>query len=182
MSDDDQIGIFDEPEFFDDPDDAPTLSEARLRYRAALPKGSRCPCCDRYGQSYIRKLNSGMAAALIWLVAKAQELTKDEWIDVPKEAPRGVLAKARDFTILRYWGLIERPGSEDGRKKHPGLWRPTSDGIAFVRGERNAPSHVVVYNDQVERFEGTTTIAGALGERFRYDELLATWGLKKGSS
>ena len=161
-----------------------TISSAKEEYQASLPGGVICPCCERYGKSYRRKLNSGMALALTWIVCHSESkrggAAELPWVDVPAKAPRKVLASSRDFTILRYWGLIQRPTVRiNGREhtKHPGLWRPTTKGVAFVRGQAGVPSHAIVYNDCLRSLDGSpVTIQQALGQRFDYAELIAEWG------
>jgi hypothetical protein len=82
------------------------------------------------------------------------------------------------LATLRHWKLIEQQEQPDGErsKKASGFWRPTELGVNFVRRMARVPSHVVLYNNEVEGFTETTTdIEEALGKHFDYAELMG-WG------
>ena len=42
-----------------------TIAEAKQYLRKNFKEGTVCPCCDKYVKAYKRKLNSGIARALI---------------------------------------------------------------------------------------------------------------------
>src|SRR5215475_8244469 len=106
-----------------------TLLEAREAwYKAAKSEGGICPCCDRWGKWYQRGINATMAAGVVWLARMTADdrPQKDwDWIDVPRKGPRWMIA-SNQFTIMRWWGLVERnvplPGED---KKFSGWWRAT---------------------------------------------------------
>ena len=144
-----------------------------LRAEASRPHGS-CPCCGGRTKLYRRKMNSGMAAALCWLVANHGR----EYAHVAQGAGNIVL-RNRDYSKLELWGFIEQKPNEGGAKRTSGVWRATPEGEAFAMRETTAPSHAYVRSpgNVLEGFETTqTTIVEALGEHFHYQELMRGGG------
>jgi hypothetical protein len=144
--------------------------------REQLRAGFTCPHCGRYGQEYKRKLNSGMAASLIWLVKfyeSRKPLGVDFWVNVQENGTRQVLT-SREIGKLQYWGLAElKPNLDEPDKKESGLWRPTGKGIDFVYNRTRVPSHVFVYDDKVLEFSTeTVNVQDALGTKFSYADLM----------
>lgn len=151
-----------------------TLADARAGFRAELDKGTRCPCCDRFSKRYRRKLNSGMARVLIWLVRET-ERSGDEWIDVPARAPAWVL-RSNESGKMAWWGLVEvRENESDPSRKTTGDRKVTQKGFDFVYGRVTVPARVILYNDACEGFDGEDiTIKDALGKKFSYAELMGS--------
>lgn len=76
-----------------------TIEYAREWLRERLHDGATCPACTQHVQLYKRKLNSGMAKALIQIYRHAgQEWTRVQ--DMPN-APKG-----GDYAKLRFWDLL----------------------------------------------------------------------------
>jgi hypothetical protein len=140
-------------------DDSVTLGEARSWLRDRAAKGERCPCCRQNVKVYRRKLNAGMAA---WLIRFMLATRYGEW--------RHFRATARgsgDWSILRFWGLIEK--SED----EVGVWRVTKLGRDFASRRVLVLSHAVIYDNQCLRLDGDPiTVVNALGRKFDYQELM----------
>jgi len=149
----------------------PGLRETQEEFHQKLHEGDQltCPVCDQNCKVYKRKLNSGMAAALCWLV----RVFDGGWIDVPSDAPRFVL-RTKEYGTVRHWGLIEqRPNDDNPSKKESGLWMPTEEGIAFAKGQIRVPKHVYLYNNKPLQFsDEDTNIVEALGDKFDYAELM----------
>ena len=155
-----------------------TLAQARAALRDQLDDGATCPCCAR---RYHRRLNAGMAVALIALVRVARD-SDDGWAHAAQVQrwivgrlaaapahPTGELGK------LVHWGLVEQRERDDddtgGRTS--GYWRPTGLGTLFACDKQHVPSHVRLYNGQCEGLDGDwITIETALGRRFSYSELM----------
>lgn len=151
-----------------------TVAEARERLfgnKAIFRKGQRCPCCDQSVKLYSRRLNSGMAAALVWLVRTSND---GEYLHVPTIAPRHVIRIAGEFARLVYWKLIEDKPNQVTSKTHSGFWRPTEDGIDFVRKYLNVPTHAYIYNGRCRGVSDKTfNVHRALdGGPFDYQELM----------
>lgn len=147
-----------------------TLLQAKANLEANLDKGGACPCCGQHAQRYRRKLNSGMARALveIWL---RQKNTR-RWVRV--EVLVAALRVSPELGKLRWWGLVETKENDDAKKRTSGSWRLTEKGQAFLRDLVKVPSHAVVFNNQLERLEGKEIgIREALGSKFDYAELMA---------
>lgn len=102
-------------------------------------KGGHCPVCDRWGMVNKRCFNKTMAKSLVWLTHQG-----NDYIDVPGTAPVFVL-KTNQLASCRWWGLTERPPSDDDTKKHSGHWRATPRGRAFVDGGLTIPKYVLTY-------------------------------------
>ena len=146
-----------------------------LHRRMADGEMLSCPVCKQNCKIYRRKLNSGMAATLCWLVSEYHGV----WIDVPRVAPRFVL-KSNEHGKLVHWGLIkQKPNLDDLTKKTSGIWMPTERGILFAEGRIEVPSHVLLFDNTFHGFsEEQTTIREALGNRFNYEELMKTEPVK----
>ena len=144
---------------------------ARAELFGNLDRGSKCPCCGQVAKAYPRALHSGMAAFLIWLCR--EHVQAGDWIDVPKRAPRWVMQRVRDFSILRMWNLIEKQPAKSGEpNRGNGWWRPTLRGHTFAEGKARVPRKVVTYNGEARRFEGPDIeIREALGTKFDFDAL-----------
>jgi hypothetical protein len=119
---------------------------------------------------YRRKLNSGMAYALIrfWRAAGRDFAHKPTVL-------RGVGAAARDESLLRFWGLLEEEQArrEDGGRA--GWWRVTELGERFVLDRVRLPKYARIYDGRLLELDASQTLSvvEALGERFNYAELLA---------
>ncbi len=145
------------------------LDEARTWLRTRRDEGAKCPCCKQLTRVYRRRLNSGMARALILLYRAGGT----DWVHKPTILS-GVGAAARDESLLRYWGLmVEARQAERPDGGRAGWWRVTAPGAEFVRGELQVPEYVVVYDSRGLRTEGRMIgIQDALGKRFNLNELL----------
>lgn len=133
--------------------------------------GGQCPVCNRWGKIYKRNINATMAASLMWLASEKQE---NGWVDVPKRAPKWLLA-SNQLSTLKWWNLVERcPSEEKSKTKFSGLWRPTEKGIAFALGFIKIPKSVYTYNDWVEDYgQDEIYIHDCFAEYFDYQEVMA---------
>lgn len=151
-----------------------TLPEARRFFFDSLREGAVCPCCERFGKVYRRKLNSGMALTVVKMFRHARD--SSGWLHMVSEGNFGL--PSRDYGTLQHWGLTESSSDakEDGNPD-AGYWRLTENGKAFARNEVSVPKYVYLYNDKpiaCDEPEAAlrTTIVEALGGRFKYDELM----------
>lgn len=148
-----------------------TLAEARARLfePERFAEGSACPCCGQLVRLYRRKLNSGMAALLVWLNRVAPD---GGYVDVQARAPRRVI-RAKDYCLLIHWGLIEPAPNLGGGRQGTGCWRITAAGRAFASGVTTVPSHALVFNGECRGLDGQRiSIRQALGSHFDFDELI----------
>ena len=141
-----------------------------LQLRQMSEEGSRkCGCCGSNIRVYRRKLNSGMARVLCWLVAHRM----GEWTHIakiPAEIDRG-----NEIGRLSYWGLVERKKNTDTFKRSSGVWRVTNEGISFVLHgtEMPSPAFCSVPGHTILGFEDDfVTIHDVLTKRFNYSELM----------
>lgn len=155
-----------------------TLVEARTAYRSQLEGGAsvECPCCERTGRIYRRKLNTGMARVLVRMYEvhhreQAREPGKC-WVHI-HEVFGGRGQKHRDWPLLRLWGLVEPRTKRTRTENARGWWRLTELGRAFVQGHTRAPAHVLVFDgERIGASDEHITIREALGSRFDYGELM----------
>jgi hypothetical protein len=164
-----------------------TMVEGRAAFEAGVwNDGIVCPCCDRWGKGYKRKLNAGMARALIVFYRITVQLTpEDGWINVTVHDLPGLprLSDALrlnlqhwEYTKLSFWGLIEaRPNQDPNRDRDgSGIWRLTSLGVDFVRSRVSVPRHVFVLDNTARGFsDERIEIGAAWGDGFNFDELMA---------
>ena len=143
------------------------VEEAKDLIFNGLENGVQCPCCGRLAKMYKRKLNREMAQWLIWLVQNSDPEKNEGWLDIRKFDVRG-----GDYGKLVHWQLVQQCPNHDKRKRTSGLWRPTPQGVAFVKGQIQVPSHLHVYNNDVVGWsENMVKIEEALGETFNYAEI-----------
>ena len=146
-----------------------TIIEAKRHLRENFNTGTDCPCCGQFVKLYKRKLAATPSRMLIRLYSLL-----DGWNHV-SEIVKGISSTgSNDFSKLAYWKLIEEKGNlnNDG-KKNSGYWKITKKGRDFVENKIRIPSYVLIYNTKCYGFsDDETTIIGALGEKFSYNELM----------
>lgn len=151
------------------------LSRAVAWVKANLGDGPKCPCCGQDCKLYERKLNSGMARALISLYhacARGDVGAFHHFYEVKNRA--GV--KGNDYGFLKWWKLVEKAprDPEDTKRRTNGLWRITELGRDFVEGRKSMPRHALCFDDTFYGFtQEVTDIGTALGDDFDYQELMA---------
>lgn len=142
-------------------------------------EGCTCPVCGQYVKEYKRKLNSTMAAGLIWLTGESRKNGEVDFVHIGKTAPRWLVKAGGTIQTLSHWDLIIQKPNFDTKTRTSGLWMPTVKGLNFARGNITVPSHVYLYNNVVQGFsEEEITIQQALGEKFSYQQLMDNAGLK----
>lgn len=147
-------------------DDSTTLGEARDWLRERVAHGERCPCCTQLAKVYRRKINAGMAHALIQMYRHAGT----EWFYLPNITSRW---QGRDEAGLRYWGLITEATEKRDDGGRAGWWCLTPLGERFVRRHIRVPKYALVYDGRCLGMEGDLVgIRDALGDKFNYDELM----------
>jgi hypothetical protein len=150
-----------------------TLFTAAMELEKKLEEGAECPCCRQRAQAYCRKLNSGMAASMVWLYQSYARMGYWGWVDTGK-APKYIL-RSREWGKLAHWNLAKAKPNNDKAKKASGLWKPTPYGMSFARGLGRVPSHVHLYDNKVLGFSGDEiSVVEALGSKFDYEELMRT--------
>lgn len=152
-----------------------TLADARSLFRSQLESGAsvECPCCERTGRIYRRRLNAGMARVLVRMVEVHARAPAELWIHI-HAIFGGFGQKHRDWPLLRLWGLVEPRTKRTGTENARGFWRVTELGRAFVAGRTRAPTWVFVFDgEKTGSSDEVLTIREALGHRFDYAELMA---------
>jgi hypothetical protein len=146
-------------------DDAATLGAAREWLRQRVDNGAKCPCCTQFAKVYRRKINSGMAHALIQMYRHAGT----EWFYLPNITSRW---QGRDEAGLRYWLLVDelQEKREDGGRA---WWRITPLGERFVMRQIRVAKYARIYDGRCLSLTGEpVSITDALGDRFDYNELM----------
>ena len=126
-----------------------TLDDAKQIVLDGREKGVKCPCCGRVAKNHSKSFNETMARSLIWL-DKAWQNTGRTWVNVPDQAPRWLI-RSNQLATTRWWGLAE----SDPDRPQKGMWRPTEEGINFVKGLTRIPTKAVTYNGEVIRLSET---------------------------
>ena len=141
-----------------------TLAEAKQYLRNHFKAGASCPCCGKYVKAYKRKLNAGMARALIIIY----KLTKNgNSIHVQDRFTKlGLRATTMDYAYLEKWNLIQSHGTN-------GYWSVTQRGKEFVEDDIDLPDHCLVYNTKVYHWsDKLINIDIALTSEFDIDEIM----------
>lgn len=129
-----------------------SLEEAQSELLSKIKKGSRCLCCGQFSKRYKYVFSANMCKYLFLL---SEENKKKPGLffhvtDLPKK-----ILTSRDFLRSSYYQLIEEAENADTKKKkRSGLWRITAQGQRFVDRSLAVYKYVVVYNEDVLRFEG----------------------------
>jgi len=143
-----------------------SLEGAKEWLRARVEVGADCPCCTQLAKVYSRKINSGMAHALIQMYKHAGT----EWFYLPNITSRW---QGRDEAGLRYWGLIEEMQERRDDGGRAGWWRLTKLGEEFVKRAIRVPKYARIYDGRCLSLSGEEiTIVDALGDKFNYHELM----------
>lgn len=162
-----------------------TVRTSRKFVQSRRGDGVECPCCDQWVEEYRRSLNTGMAATLValWAATNLREELGglDPWFHVERELVKTGRSpcSSRDFSIMRFWGLIEPRPPKDPRAKKgaagTGYWRITDDGRTACANPKHpfCRKYIVMYNDRPLRFEGPRiSLVQALGKRFKMLDLV----------
>lgn len=130
----------------------PLHEERRRLERHLLHKGATCRACGRRVKAYGYRFTEKMAHELAWFAYMSGPERK--WVHVG-DAPKWML-QAKSYSSLRWWGLLESAGSdpEDRSKTSRGLWRPTDDGLRFLRRQLRVHERAVVYNNTFLGYDG----------------------------
>lgn len=152
------------------PDDM-SLGRARDWLKARVRKGERCPCCTQFAKTYARQVTDAMACTLIGLyrMQRWQKPDEETWVHIDREVNEAgrTAKKSRDYSKLRYWGLIERHETEQAK------WRITVEGIQFVEKRKGIPRYALVYDNRCLGTEGDEVMIDfCLGKAFDYAELM----------
>jgi len=158
--------------------DGTSLEDAKAFVQRHLHDGVSCPACGQFCKVYKRPINSTMAFALCRIYQHFAKYPNHVWLHIPQflTQVRHASLSGGDVVKLRYWGLIERvAGTRDDGSDRIGCYRITEVGKQFVEGRVAVPKYVYLYNQLLLRLsEEMTTIREALGEKFKYDELMRT--------
>lgn len=156
--------------------DQAILSMMKERLNAGLEEGVECEICNQFAKEYKRAFNANQAVFMRSLVVQSVKDIKnggDGWIHHSDLKYTG-----RDYTMVAHWGLAQTnrmERDEDGKKKKKttGMWKPTEEGISFVKGSNKVRSHIFMYNGSCrEDTEAPfVSIYDALGKTFVFSDL-----------
>lgn len=149
-----------------------SLIAAQKYIEENIDVGCKCPACNRFIKQYKRKLTSSMAHALILLYKSGlrdyvhmAEFLKN------KPCPSSIYG---DVSKFRFWGILDKQEDErDDGNPNNGYYKITEKGIQFCEGLIEVPKYIEIKNNRmVSQSEELTTIQGALGNKFNYNELM----------
>jgi hypothetical protein len=154
-----------------------TLEQSKQFLRDHLKEGAICPCCKQHVKMYERKLSATMAHILILIDKRTRQTGSSDFFHVSKFLDGlGVGTSERaDWQKLTHFDLIQKSEKirTDGSSR-VGMYRITSKGRSFARGEENVPKSCFIYNGKVYGLaKEHVTIKQALTERFNYDDLMS---------
>jgi hypothetical protein len=119
------------------------LNKLKTDYRKVLQNaGGDCPCCGRFGKYNGYSITKTDAKFLVWLFINGDE---KGWVHTASQAPREFM-RAKSFTNLRYWALIEDYPNDNKDIKGSGFWRVTNKAIRYIRGEMQLPKKAFVFD------------------------------------
>lgn len=153
----------------DDLFDDDYLQRLRKDYLKVLQgKGGVCPCCDRKGKYNAFLITRKNAQALVWMYYNGDQ---DGWVNTANNAPRDFM-RAKTFTNMRYWGLIEPYPNDDKDKRGSGYWRITNTGVKYLKGEIALPQKAYIYNRTLMGYgEKQIFFSDCFKEYFKLDEI-----------
>lgn len=150
------------------PPDA-TLAECQAWLRDRVDDGATCPCCTQFAKVYRRKINSGMARALLALYR--QRITNgNKAYHLTSLAPW-----THEGGQLAWWGLITQDPTRRDDGGQSGWWKITTLGQAFAQNRVEVPKYAKVFNRQLMELDDSVNvkIVDTLGTKFDYTELMA---------
>lgn len=151
------------------PNDHDTLGRTKEWLDQHREEGVCCPACGQFAKVYTRKINSGMARALVLMYRAGGE----DFVHKPSVLG-GVGSAARDESLLRYWGLLEEESAMRPDGGRAGWWRVTHLGFEWIHGMTKVLSHARVYDGELLGLVGDmVTIEECLGSKFNLSQLLA---------
>ena len=157
-----------------------TLIEAKAQLNKIWEQGGKCPCCNQHVKLYKRKFTSSIAIALYNIYILSQDSLRqggDGFIHVENEFKNisGLPSSIRgNFSLLRFWGLIEKKGGEkeDGNPNN-GYYRATEKASRFIRNNTKVSEYLKIYNNTFYGFDGEETdFFRAIGTKFNFSELI----------
>jgi len=149
-----------------------SLNDARQYVLERREDGVLCPACDRFVLVYKRLLNKTMAVTFAKLVDIHLRENKREVH--AHEVCKPTLG--RDFSQLKFWGLMEQLPKKEGQKgRTSGWWAPTPRGVEWAHSKINIPKyriHVSGEKTTLGWSDEKIYIQDALPEDFDYTKLL----------
>lgn len=150
-----------------------TVEEAKNWVNINSKVGCICPCCGRLVKMYKRKLNSGMAQELIALYALSFNDIETKFYHHTNFAK----VSGGELSKLAHWGLVSEKQNNVEDKKTSGFWGITEKGIDFVENKIRVEKYIFLLDAKLISYsEETTNIIESLGNKFKYPELMGSYG------
>jgi len=156
-----------------------TIDEAQEWLAEHFESGETCPCCDQFVKLYKRKLDAGMARALI--ITHNENIANPDTVWFPVNdllKKRKISTGASTISMLKHWGLLypksDAPPKEGA--KSAGLYCITELGTLFALDQVSVKKHIYIYNKTLfspeEASKEFITIREALGDKYDYSEMM----------
>ena len=123
---------------------------------------NHCEHCGQKIRQYKRGLNKGITLTLLAL----HKLNTNEFTYYLDFATPG---GATDFSIARFWGLIEAKPVVKG-ENNSGYWRLTEHGKAFLNGQASIQKYIHVRDGQLQEYSGPDLVVGDIVNQFDYNK------------
>jgi hypothetical protein len=138
-------------------------------YLTIANDGGYCPCCDKWGKISSQGMSEARALTLLWIHRTPHE---DGWVNVAKLAPKWIL-RAKNFSLMKHWGLIESDVNTTQNRRGSGRWRVTDKGRSFINETISVPAKVWLYNDEIQGWSTDHVyFRDCFGVRFNFDEIM----------
>ena len=130
-------------------------------------EGVICPCCECHDKIYDRRITvsgvRGVVSLYKWTARNG---------DGYHHYKKFVRDSQGEFTRLRHIGLIERRPKVKPAKKTSGMYRITSKGKSFIRGDISVPERMLLYHDELVGQYGEEKYITDVWPVFNYRELM----------
>lgn len=136
-----------------------------------------CPVCRTLLKLYSRKLNSGMARAVMLLHKFHQADPEAEWLDLRSEKVSADVFRFfrhKELDKLPWWGLaVKCEERADAKRRKGGKWKLTQLGQDFAQNKAEVPRKFLdLLNRPIKPSAAKTSIVSALGDHFNFFDLM----------
>lgn len=150
--------------------DSTSLKEVKDFLRKNWKKGCVCPACTRKVKVTRRKIYSAMSVTLIRIYKE----TGKDWIHVKDFLRSKRFYNTHEWTLFKYWNILEQKKNNSTKKRTSGIWRITDKGEQFVLNKIRVPKHAFFFNGKNYGFAAEdTNIVETLDVEFDYQELIS---------
>ena len=148
-----------------------TLDQAREWHSEAIqqPKGSICPCCQRYDKVYRRRFSNASIRILFRIYQLAHQHTQIEYFHTSNFSE----INSHEWSKFKHLDLIKEAVNDDTNKKTSARWKITNKGRSFCRGIAAIPEGIILYHDEMIGVFPDNKVIHEFWPEFNYRELMS---------